>query len=157
MGQSIQEWTKQNSWKTAFKKLKTTSYFLKAVFHKFYLVHSFEYFASYGRFTHRRKCQSIKKKNKFVNSKIRSGESRDMIEVKLRNKKGFNTSHVSHLTLTHEIMQVLNQQLFCVFEKMFSTTHYLVLFICYSKKKKLKRITLLENDFSTEIVLDIKI
>ena len=124
-----------------------------AVFRKFYLVHSFEYFVPYGGFTHRRKCQSIEKKNKFVNSKIRSGESRDMIEVKLRNKKGFNSSHVCHLT--HEMMQIFNQQFFCVFEKIFLTTHCLVIFICYSKKK-LKRITLLENDFFTEIVLDIQ-
>ena len=44
---------------------------------------------------------------------------------------------------------------FSVFEKIFLTTHCLVIFICYSKKK-LKRITLLENDFFTEIVLDIQ-
>ena len=48
MGQRIQ-WTKQNLWKTAFKKFERIwsawadnilSNFLKAVFHKFYLVHS---------------------------------------------------------------------------------------------------------------------
>ena len=49
MGQSFQEWTKQNLWKTAFKRFEgvwstlrfhTPSHFLKVVFHKFYLVHS---------------------------------------------------------------------------------------------------------------------
>ena len=49
MRQSIQEWTKWNLWKTAFKTFKViwsaqadhvTSNFLKAVFHKIYLVHS---------------------------------------------------------------------------------------------------------------------
>ena len=49
MGQSIQEWTKYNLWKTTFKKIEAicsasadhiTSNFLKAFFHKFYLVHS---------------------------------------------------------------------------------------------------------------------
>ena len=49
MGQSIQEWTEQNLWKTAFKKFEEVwsalsfhipSNFLKVVFHKFYLVHS---------------------------------------------------------------------------------------------------------------------
>ena len=49
VGQSIQEWTKWNLWKTAFKKFKwygllkqtiITSKFLKTVFHKFHLVHS---------------------------------------------------------------------------------------------------------------------
>ena len=49
LGQSIQVWTNWNLWKTAFKKIwndvvckKTiyiTSNFLKAVFHKFHLVH----------------------------------------------------------------------------------------------------------------------
>ena len=46
---SIQEWTKLNLWKTAFIKFEgtwsawadhTPSNFLKTVFHKFYLVHS---------------------------------------------------------------------------------------------------------------------
>ena len=39
---SFQEWTKQNLWKTAFEKFEEhiPSNFLKAVFHKFYLVHS---------------------------------------------------------------------------------------------------------------------
>ena len=46
MGQGIQEYTKYNLWKTAFKKLEViqaahadhiTSNSLKAVFHKFYL------------------------------------------------------------------------------------------------------------------------
>ena len=52
LGQSIQEWTMSNWWKTAFKKFEggmaclkrtihhTASNFLKAVFHKFYLVAS---------------------------------------------------------------------------------------------------------------------
>ena len=49
MGQIIQESTKQNLWKTAFKNLKgyclleadhTPSNLLKAAFHEFYLVHS---------------------------------------------------------------------------------------------------------------------
>ena len=44
MRQSIQEWTKQNSWKTAFKKLHQIDHlpsnFLKVVFQKFYLIHS---------------------------------------------------------------------------------------------------------------------
>ena len=44
MGESIQEWTKSNLWKTAFKKIAQTDHitlnFLKAVFHKFQLVHS---------------------------------------------------------------------------------------------------------------------
>ena len=35
LGQNIQEWTKQNFWKTAFKKFEVSN-FLKAVFHKFY-------------------------------------------------------------------------------------------------------------------------
>ena len=44
MGQSIQEWTKENLWKTSFKKFEViwsaeadyiTSNFLKAVFQKF--------------------------------------------------------------------------------------------------------------------------
>ena len=34
LGQVIQEWTKWNLWKTAFKKLPK-----QAVFHKFYLVY----------------------------------------------------------------------------------------------------------------------
>ena len=47
LGQSIQDWTKENFWKAAFKKLKgyglpkagrTPSNFLKAVYQKFYLV-----------------------------------------------------------------------------------------------------------------------
>ena len=37
LGQSIQKWTKKNLWQTAFK---TPSNVLKAVFHKFYRVHS---------------------------------------------------------------------------------------------------------------------
>ena len=49
IGPSIQEWTKWNLWKTAFKDLKLygllkqtiiTKHFLKAVFHKFNLIHS---------------------------------------------------------------------------------------------------------------------
>ena len=49
MGLSIQEWTKENLWKTAFKKFEGTwsalvrrypFKILKAVFHEFYLVHS---------------------------------------------------------------------------------------------------------------------
>ena len=42
MGQIIQEWTKQNLWKTAFKKVEghTYSKCLKAVFDKFCFVHS---------------------------------------------------------------------------------------------------------------------
>ena len=49
MGQGIEECTKSNLWKTAFKKFEVvwsayadhiTSNILKAVFHKFYLVHS---------------------------------------------------------------------------------------------------------------------
>ena len=45
MGQSIQEWTKSVLWKTALKKFQGIwsaypSIFLKAVFHKIYLVHS---------------------------------------------------------------------------------------------------------------------
>ena len=49
LGQSIQEWTEQIFWKTAFKKIEglwsalSRPYpfkFLKAVFHKFYLVYS---------------------------------------------------------------------------------------------------------------------
>ena len=42
MWQSIQEWTKWNLWKTAFKQSLTLPLkkFLKAVFHKFYLVTS---------------------------------------------------------------------------------------------------------------------
>ena len=49
LGQSIQDWTKYNLWKTVFKKIEgiwsaeadhSPSIFLKAVFHKFYLVHS---------------------------------------------------------------------------------------------------------------------
>ena len=49
MSQSIQNWTKESLWKTAFKKFEeaylpkadhTTLNFLKAAFHKFYLVHS---------------------------------------------------------------------------------------------------------------------
>ena len=44
MGQGIQEWTKQNLWMTAFKKLAKAGHitlnYLKAVFHKCYLVHS---------------------------------------------------------------------------------------------------------------------
>ena len=46
MGQNIQEETKLNSWKTAFKKFEVigsayvTSNLLKAVFHKFHFVHS---------------------------------------------------------------------------------------------------------------------
>ena len=45
MAQVIQEWIKQNLWKTAFKKFEAMadhifSNSLKAVFHKFYLVHS---------------------------------------------------------------------------------------------------------------------
>ena len=46
MGQSFQEWTKRNLWKTAFKKLEgclqadhITLNFLKAVLHKFHWVH----------------------------------------------------------------------------------------------------------------------
>ena len=53
LGQSIQEWTKENLWQTAFKKFEgvwsawyglpkaehTPSNFVKAVFHKFYLDH----------------------------------------------------------------------------------------------------------------------
>ena len=39
MEQSIQEWTKKNLWKTAFKKFEVT-WSAKAVFHKFYLLHS---------------------------------------------------------------------------------------------------------------------
>ena len=43
LGQSIQEWTKENLWKTAFKKFEyicsaIPSGFLKTVVHKFYLV-----------------------------------------------------------------------------------------------------------------------
>ena len=53
MSQGVQEWTKQNLWKTTFKKFEViadhitsvflkavhiTSVFLKAVLHKFYLV-----------------------------------------------------------------------------------------------------------------------
>ena len=46
MGQIIQEWSKQNLWKTAFKKFELiwsaqadhiTSNILKAVFHRFHL------------------------------------------------------------------------------------------------------------------------
>ena len=42
MEQSIQECTKLNFWKTAFKKFEGiwSSDFLKAVFRKFYFVHS---------------------------------------------------------------------------------------------------------------------
>ena len=49
MGENIQQWTKKKFWKTAFKKIEViwsvsaddvTSNFLKAVFHKFYLIHS---------------------------------------------------------------------------------------------------------------------
>ena len=49
MGRGIQELTKKNLWKTAFKKFEVicsasvdhiASTFLKAVFHKFRLVHS---------------------------------------------------------------------------------------------------------------------
>ena len=45
IGQGIQEWTKQNLWTTAFKKKLAkaghmTLNYLKAVFHKFYLIHS---------------------------------------------------------------------------------------------------------------------
>ena len=49
LGQSIQGWTKQNIWKTTFKKFEgiwsakadhIPLVFLKAVFHRFYLVHS---------------------------------------------------------------------------------------------------------------------
>ena len=49
MGQTIREWTKQNLSNAAFKNLAgyslleayhTPSNFLKAVFHKFYFVHS---------------------------------------------------------------------------------------------------------------------
>ena len=45
MGQGIQEWTKKNLWKTAFKKFEViwsafNSNFLKVVFHNFYSVHS---------------------------------------------------------------------------------------------------------------------
>ena len=48
MGKSIQEWTKQNLWKTALYVLygiwsalgRHLSNFLNVVFHKFYLVHS---------------------------------------------------------------------------------------------------------------------
>ena len=36
MGQGIQEWLKENLWKTAFITLD----FLEAFFHKFYLVYS---------------------------------------------------------------------------------------------------------------------
>ena len=36
MGQSIQEWTNQNLWKTAFKNFEAPSDFLKAVCHEFY-------------------------------------------------------------------------------------------------------------------------
>ena len=48
MGQSTEEWTKCNFWRTAFKKFEVmlsaqedyiTSNFLKAVFHKFHSVH----------------------------------------------------------------------------------------------------------------------
>ena len=40
MRQNIQEWTKQNLWKTAFKKCEViSSNFLKAVFHKSYVTH----------------------------------------------------------------------------------------------------------------------
>ena len=44
MGQSIEEETKQNLWKTAFKKFEGVwsakpANFSKAVFQKFYLVH----------------------------------------------------------------------------------------------------------------------
>ena len=47
MRQSIQQWTKQNLWKTSFKKFEViwsagtdhiTSEFLKAVFRKFYII-----------------------------------------------------------------------------------------------------------------------
>ena len=48
IGQGIQEWTKKSSEKQALKNLKwygllrqtITTNFLKAVFHRFYLVHS---------------------------------------------------------------------------------------------------------------------
>ena len=49
MGRGTQEWIKENLWKTGFKKFEViwsaevdhiTSNFLKAVFHKFFLVHS---------------------------------------------------------------------------------------------------------------------
>ena len=40
MGQSIQEWTKWNLWKTAFKNLKWYGLLKQAVFHKFHLVYS---------------------------------------------------------------------------------------------------------------------
>ena len=46
MGQGIQEWTKQNLWKTAFKKFEgissdhINSNFLKAIFRKFYFFQS---------------------------------------------------------------------------------------------------------------------
>ena len=40
LGQSIQEWTKCNLSKTAFKKIWRVLLFLKAIFHKFYLLHS---------------------------------------------------------------------------------------------------------------------
>ena len=49
MDQGIQEWTQQNLWKTDFKIFEViwsamgdliTTIFLKAVFHKFYMVHS---------------------------------------------------------------------------------------------------------------------
>ena len=45
MGQSIQEWTKWNLWKSADH---ITSNLLKAVFHKFHLVHSWMLCPKYG-------------------------------------------------------------------------------------------------------------
>ena len=52
LGQSIQEWTKWNLWRTAFKKVEViwsaadhiTWNFLKAVFPKFHLVHSWIFY-----------------------------------------------------------------------------------------------------------------
>ena len=38
--QSIQEWTTKKLWKTAFKKFEVTFNFLKAIFNKFFFVHS---------------------------------------------------------------------------------------------------------------------
>ena len=40
--QSIQGWTKKNLWNTAFKKFEVHFKLLKAVFYKFYLIHSWK-------------------------------------------------------------------------------------------------------------------
>ena len=57
MKQSIEKWTKQNPTSTAYKKLEgygmfkqttITSNFLKAAFHKFYVVYSSIVYSNYG-------------------------------------------------------------------------------------------------------------